>query len=108
MKYRTAFLTLLTVFFLAILTLVLSTPLLHAAGEGNAQTTPYIDPPAAGAPAPSPSRCSSLFEILDANEDHFIDKDEAKKSAETTAIWKSFDSDLDNRLSLEEFCAAMK
>jgi hypothetical protein len=105
MKYRTAFLTLLTVFFLAILTLVLSTPLLHAAGEDNAQTTPYLDPPAAGAPAPS--RCSSLFKILDSNEDHFIDKDEAKKSAETTAIWKSFDSDLDNRLSLEEFCAGI-
>jgi len=49
-----------------------------------------------------------MFEILDANEDHFIDKDEAKKSAETTAIWKNFDSDLDNRLSLAEFCAGTK
>jgi predicted cobalt transporter CbtA len=106
MKYRTAFLTLLTVFFLTILTLVFTTPLLHAAEAGDAQKTPYVDAPAAGAPAPS--RCSSMFEILDANDDHFIDKDEAKKSAETTAIWKNFDRDLDNRLSLEEFCAGTK
>ena len=34
--------------------------------------------------------------------------DEAKRSAEATANWKRLDSDLDNRLSREEFCAGMK
>jgi hypothetical protein len=92
--------------FVAFVTLLLGPPLADAAGERESPTGRSTDAPSAGAPAPS--RCSSLFEILDANEDHFIDKDEAKKSAETTAIWKNFDRDLDNRLSLEEFCAGTK
>ena len=106
MKFRTAFLTLFTVFFLAILTLVVSTPFLHAAEEGNAQTTPYSEHPAAGAPAPS--GCSSMFQILDANKDDYVNKDEAKRSAEATANWKRLDSNLDNRLSLAEFCEGTK
>ena len=60
MKVRTAFLSLLTLSFLAILTLVLGTRLLHAADDGNAQT-PYIDTAAAGVPAPS--GCSPMFQI---------------------------------------------
>jgi Ca2+-binding EF-hand superfamily protein len=46
-----------------------------------------------------------MFEILDANQDGYVTKDEARKSAETTANWKSFDSDHNDRLSYEEFCA---
>lgn len=106
MKFRTAFLSLLTLSFLAILILVLGTRLLHAADDGNAQTAPYIDTATAGAPAPS--GCSSMFQILDTNEDDYVNKDEAKRSAEMTANWKRLDSNLDNRVSLAEFCAGTK
>jgi Ca2+-binding EF-hand superfamily protein len=46
-----------------------------------------------------------MFRILDVNQDGHVSKDEARKSAETTASWKSLDSDLNDRLSFEEFCA---
>ena len=105
MNYRTAFLTLLTVFFFSILALVLiSAPLVKAAEQGEAQTTPYTDP----SMAPARSGCSSMFEILDANQDRYITKNEATKSAEATATLQSRDRDLDGRLSFEEFCAEEK
>ena len=53
MNHQTAFLTLLTVFLLTVLTLVLSTPITHAAGDREVQTTPYIDHQVVGAPAPA-------------------------------------------------------
>ncbi len=97
MKHRFAFVVLVVAF---------SAPLVHATEERESPSSRSTDSPIAEAPAVS--RCSSLFQILDTNEDHFIDKEEAKKSAETTALWKSFDRDLDHRLSLAEFCAGMK
>ena len=106
MKVRTAFLSLLTLSFLAILTLVLGTRLLHAADDGNAQTAPYIDTAAAGVPAPS--GCSPMFQILDANKDDYVNKAEAKRSAGTTANWKRLDSNFDNRVCLAEFCTGTK
>ena len=79
MKYRTAFLTLLTVFSLSILTLVLtSARLVKAAEEAE---TPYANPSV----APVPLRCTSIFEILDADQDRYITRNEAKKAVETTA-----------------------
>jgi hypothetical protein len=103
MKHFISFLTLSTVFLLALLAIALSTAFAYAAGEDDAQTRPYMDPLVMGTSASS--RCSSMFEILDANQDGYVTKDEARKSAETTANWKSFDSDHNDRLSYEEFCA---
>ena len=103
MKHFTALLTLATVSLLALLAIALSTARACAAGEDEAQTRPYTDPLVMGASAPS--RCSSMFQILDANQDGYVSKDEARKSAETTANWKGFDSDHNDRLSFEEFCA---
>ena len=108
MKRFTAFLTLFTVSLLAVVAIALSTALTltYAAGESEAQTSYYIDPLVMGTSAPS--RCSSMFEILDANHDGYVNRDEARKSAETTANWKSLDSDLNDRLSFEEFCPTRK
>lgn len=105
MEHRTVFLALLTVFVLTILTLV-CIPLARAAGPDEAQTAPYVDP--AMAMAPAPSRCSSMFEILDVDRDGHINREEAKKSAETTATWKSLDGDRDNRISYAEYCTPRK
>lgn len=103
MEHRTMFLALWTAFYLSMLILVLSMPLARAAAEDEPRTTPYNDP--AVAEAAAPSRCSSMFEILDANRDGYISNEEAKKSAETTATWKSLDGNADNRISFAEYCA---
>ena len=49
-----------------------------------------------------------MFQILDANRDGYINNEEAKKSAETTATWKGLDSNVDNRISFAEYCATRK
>src|SRR5512134_90686 len=106
MEDRTVFVALLATFFAGILILILSTPLARAVGQDEAQTTPYSDPTVAE--AAMPSRCSSMFQILDANRDGYINDQEAKKSAEATATWKNLDSNLDNRISFAEYCATRK
>ena len=53
---------------------------------------------------PVSSGCASMFQILDADRDGYVDKSEAKKSAETMATWKNLDGDRDERLSKEELC----
>ena len=104
MKRLISFLT-LSVSLLAVLVIALSTALAHV-GDNEAQTSPYVEPLVVG--DSTPLRCSSMFRILDVNQDGHVSKDEARKSAETTASWKSLDSDLNDRLSFEEFCAQSK
>ena len=89
MERLISFLTLSTVSLLAVLVIALSAALAHVVGNNEAQTSPYVDPLVMG--DSTPSRCASIFRILDGNQDGYISKHEARKSAETTASWKSLD-----------------
>jgi len=86
--------------FVALISFLVSAFLAHAVERVDPKTYPYTDPSIAGAPAPS--GCTPTFLDLDANQDDYMNKAEAKKWAETTASWKRLDSDIDNRLSREE------
>ncbi len=103
MKRSISFLTLATVSLVAGLVITLSTALAQV--ENNEpQTRPYLDPMVIG--DSTLARCASMFRILDVNQDDYITRDEARKSAETTASWKRLDGDLNGQLSFEEFCAS--
>ncbi|MFO1204484.1 MAG: EF-hand domain-containing protein [Burkholderiales bacterium] len=102
MKPSIPFLALATVSLVAGLLIALSA-LAQVEGK-EAQTAPYLDPMVVG--DSTLARCTSMFRILDANHDGYITRDEARKSAETTAVWKRLDDDFNDRLSFDEFCAA--
>ncbi|MBL8541391.1 MAG: EF-hand domain-containing protein [Betaproteobacteria bacterium] len=104
MKRSISFPTLATVSLIAGLLIALSAALAQPVEDSGAQTRPYVDPMVIG--DSTLARCTSMFRILDANHDGYITRDEARKSAETTAVWKRLDDDLNDRLSFDEFCAA--
>lgn len=92
--------------FVALITYLLSAFLAHAVEKVDPKTYPFADPSIAGAPAPS--GCTPTFQDLDANQDGYVTKDEAKKSVETMAAsWQRLDSNFDNRISFEEFCGGI-
>lgn len=87
-----------TLFLLGILPLgALAAEPTPAATPGSAASR---EPPAAPA---AREQAPTLFQQLDANHDGFVNKEEAKRSADVTARFKDFDSDRDGKISLAEY-----
>jgi Ca2+-binding EF-hand superfamily protein len=75
-----------------------------AADEQPADPSSYdnMPPPAAG----STAEAAPLFLQLDSDQDGYVSKDEAKRSADTAAQFDDLDANHDGKISATEFGAA--
>jgi len=71
----------------------------------TAQPANGAAPQAASAPISNSSLAQTKFDLLDANHDGYVDKNEAAASSVLTSQFEKFDGNHDAKLSLTEFAA---
>lgn len=75
------------------------------AGPGGTTVPPGASPRNGASPGGLPAAIPPIFLQLDTNKDGFVERDEARRSADTTARFEELDIDHDGRLSPAELKA---
>lgn len=84
-------------------TLSLSALLLLGALPLGALAAQHAQAPASIPPAAAPVQTPAIFSQLDLNQDRFVTLEEAKRSADVSARFKTLDANGDGKISADEF-----